>query len=197
MLPGLVTAGLVAGELTAAESAAAELAAVAAERDVPMLRAAAMHAAGQVQLAVGDAQSASDALRQALGAWQALRAPYDAALTRVELARALRALGDAASADVELEAARWVLEQLGARPDLARVTALLGRARVPEVPGGLTPRECEVLRLVATGRTNRQLAHELFLSEKTVARHLANIFAKLGVSSRAAATSYAWEHGLV
>ena len=97
---------------------------------------------------------------------------------------------------MELDAARWVFEQLGAAPDLARAQALSRKARA-KPPGGLTARELEVLRLVATGKTNRSIAADLFLSEKTVARHVSNIFTKLGLSSRAAATAYAYKHDLV
>jgi DNA-binding NarL/FixJ family response regulator len=110
---------------------------------------------------------------------------------------ACRALGDSASADRELDAARQVFQSLGAAPDLARVRELLSRAEGPKVAGGLTHREIEVLRLVATGRTNRAIADELDISEKTVARHLSNIFTKLDISSRAAATAYAYQHNLI
>jgi len=111
------------------------------------------------------------------------------------VALACRALGDDDSAAMELDAARWVFDQLGAAPDLARVAELSPPARGAP-PGRLTEREAEVLKLVARGRTNRDVAAELFISDKTVARHLSNIFAKLGLSSRAAATAWAYEHGL-
>ena len=97
---------------------------------------------------------------------------------------------------MEFDAARRVFDQLGAAPDLARVDAL-APATAPPAAGGLTAREVQVLRLLATGKTNRAIAADLFLSEKTVARHVANIFAKLGLSSRSAATAYAYEHDLV
>jgi DNA-binding NarL/FixJ family response regulator len=105
-------------------------------------------------------------------------------------------LGDEDGALLEFDASRWVFQQLGAAPDLARVEALL-RLASAAAPGGLTTRELQVLRLVATGRTNRAIAADLFLSEKTVARHISNIFTKLGISSRAAATAYAYQHDLV
>jgi DNA-binding NarL/FixJ family response regulator len=134
------------------------------------------------------------ALRAACRGWQDLAMPYDAARARVQVARACRALGDHDAAGMELDAARAVFEALDAAPDLARVTRLTapGTAR-PQV---LTARECEVLRLAAAGKTNRQMAADLVISEHTVARHLQNIFTKLGVSSRAAATAYAYRHGL-
>jgi DNA-binding NarL/FixJ family response regulator len=112
---------------------------------------------------------------------------------RVLLGQACLQRRDPDSAEMELDAARLVFEGLGAAPDVARVQAL---SRAPAT-AGLTAREAQVLRLLATGKTNKALAAELFLSEKTVARHVSNIFAKLGVSSRAAATAYAYEHGLV
>ena len=108
------------------------------------------------------------------------------------IAVACRELGDGASAELEFEAARSALEELGARPDLERLARLAGSPR----PGGLSRRESEVLTLVAAGKTNRAIATELFISEKTVARHVSNIFTKLGLSSRAEATAYAYKHGL-
>jgi DNA-binding NarL/FixJ family response regulator len=123
--------------------------------------------------------------------------PYEAARVRVLSGLACRQLGDEETAKMELDAARWVFEQLGAAPDLARTQALFRGRAAAKPAGGLTARELEVLRLVATGKTNRSIAADLFLSEKTVARHVSNIFSKLGLSSRAAATAYAYEHDLV
>jgi DNA-binding NarL/FixJ family response regulator len=133
------------------------------------------------------------ALHSACQLWQELDAPYDAARTRLLLAQAYRALGDEDAADLELDAAGLVFDRLGAALDARAVAGL--RAR-PALPGGLTAREAEVLRLVAAGKSNREIAALLVLSDKTVARHLSNIFAKLGLSSRTAATAYAFEHGL-
>ena len=112
------------------------------------------------------------------------------------MGRACRQLGDEDGAQLELDAARWVFQQLEAASDLATVEALL-RPTIDAAPGGLTTRELQVLRLVATGMTNRAIATDLFLSEKTVARHVSNIFTKLGLTSRAAATAYAYEHDVV
>jgi DNA-binding CsgD family transcriptional regulator len=133
------------------------------------------------------------ALRMAHRSWRDLDAPHQAARARVLIAVACRELGDGASAELELEAARGALEELGARPDLERLVRLAGSSR-PEGP--LSRREREVLVLVAEGKTNRAIATELFISEKTVARHVSNIFTKLGLSSRAEATAYAFRHGL-
>ncbi len=117
--------------------------------------------------------------------------PYDAARTREAIGDCMRAVGDSAAGDLEHDAARETYERLGAGADLARL------ARTTRSAGPLTSRELEVVRLVAAGSTNRQIAHDLVLSEKTVARHLSNIYAKLDISSRAAATAWAYDHGLV
>jgi len=187
---------LAARDVQAARAAADELAGIADELEALLLHAMSTHATGAVRLAEGDARASLTALRQAWAAWQELEAPYDAARVRVLIGLACRALGDEDSAQMELDAARWVFRQLGAGPDLTRVEALSGKAAATAV-GGLTAREVEVLRLVAAGKTNRAIAADLFLSEKTVARHVSNIFTKLDLSSRAAATAYAFAHDLV
>ncbi len=130
-------------------------------------------------------------LRLALAAWQELEVPYEVARTRALLAQAYRSLGDDDAGSRECAAARTVFERLGARPDLRDLDA----RNAP--PGGLTPREVEVLRLVASGQSNREVAANLVISEKTAARHVANIYAKLGLSSRSAATAFAHRHALV
>jgi len=192
VLPAYVEITLAAGDVEAARGAAEELAEIAGELDAPFLHAVATHAAGAVLLAEGDIQAALARLRIAYAAWRELDAPYHAARVRVLIGLACRELGDGDSAEMELEAARRVFEDLGAAPDLERVRELT-RSNA----GGLTPRELEVLALVASGKTNRAVATELFLSEKTVARHVSNIFTKLSLSSRSAATAYAYEHGLI
>ncbi len=185
---------LAVGDVSAARSAADELTIIASDLDAPLLLAVAAHATGAVLLAEQDARAAIDALRRAWTAWQKLEAPYDAARVRVLVGLAHRALGDRDTAAMELDAARWVFRQLGAVPDVIRVEALI-REAAPQV-AGLTAREVEVLRLVAAGKTNRAIATDLFLSERTVDRHVSNIFSKLGLSSRAAAAAYAVEHNL-
>src|SRR5690606_32081748 len=137
-----------------------------------------------------------DELRASWSIWRELSVPYEGARVRVLLGLALRALDDEASATMELDAAGYVFRELGARLDLDALQPLL-QANAPAACGGLTAREAEVLALVATGMTSRDMADELVISEKTVARHLSNIYTKLGVSSRAAATAYAYEHDLV
>jgi DNA-binding NarL/FixJ family response regulator len=157
-----------------------------------MLEAAVLSAKGAVDLARGDHEPALVLLRRASQAWQELDAPYECARARVLIAQACLALGDAEAAMMEREAARDAFAMLGAAPDVASITAQARRAG--REPHGLTVRELEVLRLVAAGRTNKSIAAELVLSERTVERHVSNIFAKLGVSSRAAATAFAYEH---
>ncbi|MDQ3643183.1 MAG: LuxR C-terminal-related transcriptional regulator, partial [Actinomycetota bacterium] len=141
---------------------------------------------------------ACEALRRSMWAWRDLDVPYEVARARVLLSAACRAVGDVDGAELEAGAARRTFEALGAAPDLARLDAesRSGKAEA-SIAGGLTGREAEVLILVASGMTNRAIAAQLVLSEKTVARHISNIFTKLGLSSRAAATAYAYRNGLV
>jgi DNA-binding NarL/FixJ family response regulator len=183
------------GELEQARSACRELTEIAVDFPSAMLCAIAAYVQGSVELAAGAAHAALASLRSALHAWHELAAPYEAARARVLLALACRALEDEDTARLELEAARAAFEDLAARPDVRRVEALT-RDDGDETYG-LSRRELEVLRLVAAGRTNRQIAATLVLSEHTVARHVQNIFAKLCVSSRTAATAFAFEHDLV
>jgi ATP/maltotriose-dependent transcriptional regulator MalT len=196
LLPAAVEVALAAGEIEEAEAACRELAGIAERFESPMLQATSLHARGLVELARGDARAALVPLRGATQSWSELEIPYEAARARVALGRACGELGDADSAELELEAAREVFVHLGAQPDVARVDALL-RARAGRDAHGLTPRELEVLRLVAAGASNRQIAAELVLSERTVDRHVSNLYAKLRVSSRAAATAAAYREGLV
>jgi len=196
VLAAYVEIEVAAGEVAAARSAAGELGEVAAGFDTPYLRAVAEYAHGTVLLAEGDPAAACAALRRSWVAWQELAAPYEAAWARLRMAQACRELGDHDTARMELDAARQVFQQLGAAPALARVRVLSGEGR-PSGAGDLTARELEILRLVATGASNRHIADTLVISDKTVARHVANIFTKLGVSSRSAATGYAFRHDLV
>ena len=193
LLPAYVEIMLEAGELGAARAAADELASIAAELDAPYLHALAAHAEGAVLLSEGDARAALTKLRNARSSWRELEAPHQAARVRVLIGAACLDLGDRASAELEFEAARGAFAQLGAAPDLERVAQRV----TPRAAGPLSRRELEVLALVAAGKTNRAIAGELFISEKTVARHVSNIFTKLHVSSRTKATAYAYEHGLV
>jgi DNA-binding CsgD family transcriptional regulator/tetratricopeptide (TPR) repeat protein len=196
LLPAVVEIELAAGDVEAARRAADELTAATPSDAKPVRRAVAARSEGAVLLEEGDARAALSPLRVAWSSWQEVDAPYEAARCRVLTARAWRALGDEASAAMELDAARAVFLELGAAPDVFKVDGL-SRAGSPAPFGSLTPREIEVVRLVAAGKTNRAIAGQLYLSEKTVDRHLSNVFAKLGVSSRAAATAYAYEHALM
>ncbi|MER7900585.1 LuxR C-terminal-related transcriptional regulator [Streptomyces sp. NPDC096046] len=196
VLAGSVEIELAAGDVEAAQAAVDELGKIASGFDSPYLRAVVAYAHGSVLLAAGEPEAACVALRRAWTAWHEIDAPFEAARVRLRMARACRRIGDHDTAEMELDTAHRVFEQLGAVPALEEARQLMGRTSYPS-PGGLTPREVEVLRLVATGATNRDIADGLVISEKTVARHVSNMFTKLGVSSRAAATAYAYEHDLV
>jgi DNA-binding CsgD family transcriptional regulator len=196
LLPAYVEIMLAVGDVDSARLAAAELEEIAAGFAMEGLTAIARHARGAVQLAEGDARAALESFRRAFVAWQQLGAPYFAARLRVQVGCACRALGDEDGALLELDAAREAFERLGARPDVVRVDSLKKNAEVAR-RHGLTSREVQVLRLVASGKTNKAIAEELGLSEKTVDRHVSNIFTKLDVSSRAAATAHAYEHELI
>ena len=196
LLPAQVEIMLAVDDVQAARSACEALEELADRWRGAMVAAMLAQARGAVDLAEGDAQAALVALRSAGQAWRELEAPYEAARARVLVARACAALGDDDTASLELQAAHEVFARLGAAPDLARVDSLTGRA-ASRRPHGLTARELQVLRLVAAGETNKAIAAELVLSQRTVDRHVSNIFAKLGVSSRVAATAYAYEHRVV
>jgi DNA-binding NarL/FixJ family response regulator len=196
LLPAQVEIMLAVGEAEEARSACRVLEEISAGHESDVLGAMSAQARGAVDLADGDGRAALVALRRAGTFWQELEAPYEAARVRVLLGLTCRALGDDETAALELEAARGVFAQLGAAPDLARVDSLTRSADSIDARG-LTPRELQVLRLIAAGETNKGIAAELVLSERTVDRHVSNIFTKLSVSSRAAATAYAYEHQLV
>lgn len=196
VLDAYVETALAAGDAPAAREAIEELAKIAADFDSPYLRAVVDYGLGSVLLADGDPLAARAALGRAFRFWQELDAPYEAARVRVRMAEACRYLGDHDTAAMELDAAGRVFARLGAAPLVARVRELAGSAP-PQGLAGLTARELQVLRLVATGATNRQIADTLVISDKTVARHVSNLFTKLGLSSRAAATAYAHRHHLV
>jgi DNA-binding NarL/FixJ family response regulator len=200
-LPAHVEIMLAAGALDEARAASDELSAMAASWGMEVLNAIAQHAEGAVLLAEGSAAAAIEPLRRSQEVWQRVGAPYLGARVRRVLARAFEAVGDRDGAALELEASRKIFEQLGAAPDL-------GRLAIPPAPSGerstgkqdahdLSARELKVLLQVAAGKTNKAIAGELHLSERTVDRHVSNIFAKLNVATRAAATAWAYEHDVV
>lgn len=196
LLPAYIEIMLAAGEVQDARNACRELEDIARSFDTGVPDAIAAHACGAVDLAEGDAQSALGALRRAVEVWQRIEAPYAAARVRVLIGLACRALGDEDGAGLEIDAAKSVFERLGAAPDLARIKSLTSKVAHNNTHR-LTPREVQVLRLVAAGKTNAAVATELFLSERTVERHLSNIFTKLDLSTRTAAAAWAYEHGLI
>ncbi|MGH3887832.1 MAG: LuxR C-terminal-related transcriptional regulator [Pseudonocardiaceae bacterium] len=196
LLPAYVEIMLAAGEIAQARDASRELAEIAEGygRD-GVLGATAAHARGAVELADGNARAALIALRHACRVWQQLEAPYEVAVVRVLMGLACRTLGDDDGAGLELEAASGALKQLGAAPDLAQLDSL-ARSASTEKRRRLTPRELQILRLIAAGDTNKAIAANLVLSERTVDRHVSNILTKLGVPSRTAATAFAYQHQL-
>jgi DNA-binding CsgD family transcriptional regulator len=196
LLPACVEIMLAVGDVQEARGASRELEEISADFQVGMLRAIAAHARGAVDLADGEVHAALAALRRAAQVWQELEVPYEAARVRVLVGLACRTLGDDDTAALEFEAARDVFARLGAAPDLARLDSLTRLAGSGNTRG-LTPRELEVLRLVAVGKSNREIASALVISDRTVDRHVSNILTKLGVSSRVAATAYAYQHRLV
>ncbi|MBW3665517.1 MAG: response regulator transcription factor [Actinobacteria bacterium] len=197
LLAAQVELALADADVGPAREAAYELEQIASAGTSRALMATARDAAGQVALAEGDAAAALRNLRPAWYAWQGFGATYPAAWTRVHIGLACQALGDHEAASQAFESARDVFRQLGAAWDQGRVESLLSPGHGKSSSHGLTARELEVLGLVATGSTNREVAATLFISEKTVERHVSNIFTKLGVPNRASAGAYAHDHGLL
>jgi DNA-binding CsgD family transcriptional regulator len=194
LLPAYAQIAIAVDDLEAAKVAVVELEAIAADFGTSHLRASALSTRGRLHLAEGNATVACVALRDALVRWDELDVPYEVATTRTLLGQALREAGDEDAAASSFAAAEALFDQIGACVDARQIRDLGGRRALP---AGLTEREAEVLSLVSAGRTNKEIAAALYLSEKTVSRHLSNIFTKIGVSSRAAATAFAFEHRLV
>ncbi len=190
LLPAFVEVMVEIGDLESAETATSELEDLAKTVGTELLAAEAHSARGAVQLATGEASAALVSLRSAFARWSDLEAPYEAARTRVLISDACRTMGDEDTAELEMSAAKDALKRLGVPVDPGRAAPSAGR-------DGLSPRELEVLGLVATGSTNREIADELGLSVKTIDRHVSNILTKLGVPSRTAATAFAYEHDLL
>jgi DNA-binding CsgD family transcriptional regulator len=195
LLPAQIEISLAADDIEAARGASDELNALAATFDSDVLRALAGQAEGTLALAEGDAGSALGPLRRSFDLWNRLEAPYEAARVRVLIGHACRALGDDEASALEFDAARSTFAELGAQADLTRLDASHGSTSSPSGP--LTTRELEVLRLIAAGHTNKAIASELCVSERTIDRHVSNILTKLDVPSRTAATAYAFSHQLL
>jgi DNA-binding CsgD family transcriptional regulator len=195
LLPAAVEILLAADDVAAARAASAELSEIALAFGAPLLTASSRHAAGAVLLVEGDIEGASTSLRQAVEIWRELEMPYDEAQTCLLLAAVSEKRGDQDGRRLEIDTARRIFTGLRAEPCLARL-ARSERAS-PQRIGSLSEREAQVLRLLAAGKTNRAIADQLFISEKTVARHVSNIFDKLGVSSRTGATAWAFQHNLI
>ena len=196
LLLAAVEVSINAADFEMAETSLAELNEHHVKSGPPLMLAlvhratAALHIArDQPAEALAEARAAEKLLAQ-------YTSPYDSAQVKTLLGRACELMGDHRTAEIELSAARKIFEELGATPELAMLGA--GELGKPGEPAqhDLTEREAEVTKLVASGMTNMMIADELVISEKTVARHLSNIFTKLDISSRAALTAYAYEHGL-
>jgi DNA-binding CsgD family transcriptional regulator len=196
ILPAYVVIMLAADEIQAAQGAVEELSEIADELQAPYLQAVAARSQGNVLFEGGDLRTALEKLRHAWSIFKNMDASYESAKTRVLIGRACREIGDKDTAEMELDAARWTFKRLSAAHDLEIVESLI-RETPSGKTHGLTPRELEVLQLLATGKTNKAIATDLFISERTVDRHVSNILSKLDVSSRSAATAYAYKHNLV
>jgi len=194
LLPAVVEITLSAGDLRQARQACQELETIASEFGTDVLQAMAAHARGAIELAAGEPRAAIGTLRQAFEIWRRIEAVYEIARVRVLMGQACRSLGDDEGGRLELGEARVVFERLGAAPDLSRLDAI---DKLSETPHGLSRRELQVLLLIATGKTNKAIAAELFVSERTIDRHVSNILTKLGLPTRSAATAYAYKHGLL
>jgi ATP/maltotriose-dependent transcriptional regulator MalT len=195
LIPAHVEISLAVGDVAEARTVSDELEKIAETYPTSVLGVLVEHVRGEVSLFGGDAATALVSLRRAAQGWIALAAPYEAARARLLLGSACRALGDDDSAALDFEAARVEFERLGAAVDLEKIYSY-ARSESPAPAHGLTARELEVLGLVARGKSNKRIAADLAISEKTVARHVSNIFGKLGISSRSAATAYAYENDL-
>jgi DNA-binding CsgD family transcriptional regulator len=196
LLPAYIEIMLEAGEIDDARSACQELEQISERFDTGLLGGIAAHARGALALAEGDIETALISLRRALQVWQQVEVPYMVARTRFLTGVGCSALRDDEGATLEMEAARAIFERLGAAPDISRIDSRARHAS-PDHLHGLTPREVQVLRLIATGKTNKAIAAELCVSDRTVDRHVSNIFTKLSLPSRAAATAYAYQHSLI
>lgn len=196
ILPAYVKIMLATENVRSAEDAATELTKIANILGAPFLQAIADQSYGDVLLSNAKPGSALKKLYRARALLRNVSASYESARTQVLIGLACRKLGDEPTAEMEFATAREIFQLLGATPDLNKVESLIGNSTSKKVHG-LTSRELQVLRLLTTGKTNKNIANELFISERTVDRHVSNILGKLNVPSRSAATAYAYEHDLI
>jgi DNA-binding CsgD family transcriptional regulator/tetratricopeptide (TPR) repeat protein len=196
VLPAYVEIMLAAGNIEAAKAGHEELATIAETLGSLLLKGVALRSRGAILLAEGNATDALATFAKVWEYWSTLEVPYETARLRLLSAQASKQAGDEHTANLEFDAARHVLEQLGADHDF-KMLQVLSRSTPDETPGGLSPREVEILTLVAKGKSNREIASDLVISERTVARHMSNIFNKLDVASRTAASAFAFENDLV
>jgi DNA-binding CsgD family transcriptional regulator len=197
LLKAAVTIYLEEGRIEAAREAVSEFQEIAGELTTPVIEADTSAVSGALALSEGDPGSALPLLRRAVGTWQEQDVPHERAKLNVLIGQACRALGDHDGARLEFAAARETFERLGARPDLVQLDRIVAVTDAGSETHGLTRREIEVLRLIAQGKANRVIAHELHLSARTVHRHVSNIFTKLDVDSRTAAVAYGIRHRIV
>lgn len=195
-LPAYIEIMIAAKDHENARDGVQELVKISNDLNAPLIKARAAYAEGSLLLSEGDAQKALECLVKAYSIWETLKSPYEAARTRVLIGMASREIGDEDTAIMELETALLTFSELNAISDITRVNEILRDKKIIK-PSGLTKREMEVLQLIANGETNRNIASELYISERTVERHVSNIFNKLNVSSRSAATAYAYKQQLI
>jgi ATP/maltotriose-dependent transcriptional regulator MalT len=197
LLKAAVTIHLEEGQIEPARDALTEFEEITGELTMPVIEAERSAVRGALALSEGDPGGALPLLRRAVGTWQAQDAPHEVAKLNVLIGQACHALADHDGARLQFSAARETFERLGARPDLARLDRIVAATDAGAETHGLTRREIEVLYLIARGKANRAVANELHLSERTVHRHVSNIFTKLGVDSRTAAVAYGIKHRIV
>ena len=195
VLAAFIEIMLASGDTAEARSASAELNEIAEQHGASLLAAISNAALGAILLAEGEKQGAVSLLLRARNTWSDLELPYEAARARLLLAIACHRLGDNGTSEMELAAARQVFTDLGATTDIERLRALSPKVEASS-NGSLSTREVQVLKQIASGATNREIAEKLGISEKTVARHKSNIFVKLDLNTRAAATAYAFRNAL-
>ena len=196
ILPAFIEIMLATNDTEAAQDVIKELFDIAEALEAPYLKAISSRAEGSILLATSNPGTALKKLRQSWSIFKEIRASYESAQTQVLIGLACRELGDDDTGEMELDTACKIFQKLGAIPDQQKVESLL-KESLPNQSHGLTTRELEVLRILATGKTNKDIAAELFISERTVDRHVSNILGKLDLASRAAATAYAYKHGLI